>query len=151
MAAVRWDEGNLDANAAEAAANPRQKIDEPKTPFHYEGSALQAYEDSQKRADEGESPSYHEHTLQAGMHDLTKLSAAALERRERGPIADEDDGEGDGEESAEKRRKFDEARRAHYKTGSLAELRAQAASLDDEDEEEGEDEQSADASAPVTA
>ena len=36
----------------------------------------------------------------------------------------------------EKKRKFEENRKAHYKTGGLAALRAQAAALDDEDEDE---------------
>ncbi|EOD16160.1 hypothetical protein EMIHUDRAFT_256248 [Emiliania huxleyi CCMP1516] len=34
---IRWDEPNLQANAEYAAANPKMKIDEPKTPYHYIG------------------------------------------------------------------------------------------------------------------
>ena len=34
---IRWDEPNLQANAEYAAANPKMKIDEPKTPYHYGG------------------------------------------------------------------------------------------------------------------
>ena len=31
---VKWDEGNIAENEAYAAANPKMKIEEPKTPFH---------------------------------------------------------------------------------------------------------------------
>ena len=36
----------------------------------------------------------------------------------------------------ERKRKFAEARKGHYKTGGLAALRAQAAAMDEEDEED---------------
>ena len=52
----------------------------------------------------------------------------------------------------DKRRKFDEARKAHYKTGGLAALRAQAAAMDDEDDEDEDDKaESASAAAPSVA
>eukprot|EP00312_Isochrysidales_sp_CCMP1244_P012361 CAMPEP_0196701932 /NCGR_PEP_ID=MMETSP1090-20130531/52609_1 /TAXON_ID=37098 /ORGANISM="Isochrysis sp, Strain CCMP1244" /LENGTH=186 /DNA_ID=CAMNT_0042041735 /DNA_START=12 /DNA_END=572 /DNA_ORIENTATION=+ len=172
---IRWDEPNLQANAEYAAANPKMKIDEPKTPYHYGGQPGPAGLGSPPElsldggsprgsaggsgsgggasggapgGDEGDScdrssaaeaangegdGAYHEKTLTAGMHDPVALSASALERRR--------DGGGEEETSpvaGKKQKKFDEMRRAHYRTGGLAALRAQAEADDDEDEDESQ-------------
>ncbi|EOD19680.1 hypothetical protein EMIHUDRAFT_255617 [Emiliania huxleyi CCMP1516] len=150
---IRWDEPNLQANAEYAAANPKMKIDEPKTPYHYGGqpgpAGLGSPPELSLDGDEGGScdrssaaeaangegdGAYHEKTLTAGMHDPVALSASALERRR--------DGGGEEEETSpvagKKQKKFDEMRRAHYRTGGLAALRAQAEADDDEDEDESQ-------------
>ncbi|EOD17879.1 hypothetical protein EMIHUDRAFT_209907 [Emiliania huxleyi CCMP1516] len=149
---IRWDEPNLQANAEYAAANPKMKIDEPKTPYHYGGqpgpAGLGSPPELSLDGDEGGScdrssaaeaangegdGAYHEKTLTAGMHDPVALSASALERRR--------DGGGEEETSpvaGKKQKKFDEMRRAHYRTGGLAALRAQAEADDDEDEDESQ-------------
>ena len=129
---IRWDEQNLEDNAAEAESAQRMKILEPKTPFHTLG-------------DDGETPNAFPPKapparaagpsdvlgmsagLQPGM-DFSALTEKALERRDEM----EDD-------EVEKKRKFEENRKKHYNTGTkggLAALRAQAAALDDEEEED---------------
>uniref|UniRef100_A0A7S4FDD6 Protein phosphatase inhibitor 2 n=1 Tax=Chrysotila carterae TaxID=13221 RepID=A0A7S4FDD6_CHRCT len=129
---VSWDEANLHANHKDAIEACRQKIDEPKTPFHYATVAEKSQD-----GDGASGTDYHEHQLQAGMHDLSKLSASALERREA-PMFSSDAESGD-EHGDGKRRQFDEHRKAHYKTGGLAALRAQAAALgEDEDDDDVE-------------
>ena len=106
--------------------------------------------------------------LQPGM-DLSKLASAALERREEQPEP-EDEPEGATacrmctptphprprpcprgpahardahvpRSRADKRRKFDQHRKAHYQTGGLAALRAQAAAAMDEEEDDEEDDE----------
>ena len=65
----------------------RTRIDEPKTPFHYleeDGEAPQAFPPPARaaRPAEEQAPGYHERQLQAGMHDLGAITAAALAKRE---------------------------------------------------------------------
>lgn len=87
---IQWDEPNLKSNEEYAAANPKTKIDEPKTPFHCGsgpeslGSPAQQPIGGAPSAQQPESAGeYHEHRLEAGMHDPAALSATALERRDR--------------------------------------------------------------------
>ena len=84
---VKWDEPNLSANALEAEQASRTRIDEPKTPFHYleeDGEAPQAFPPPARaaRPAQEQAPGYHERQLQAGMHDLSAITAAALAKRE---------------------------------------------------------------------
>jgi hypothetical protein len=89
---INWDEGNIAANDADSLAANRQKILEPKTPFHYleEDGEPAAYPPKAAAAVAGprpteaassSPPSYQEKQLMPGMHDLAALSAKALERR----------------------------------------------------------------------
>ena len=141
-AGLRWDEANLEANEADSLAADRMKILEPKTPFHYLGDdgEPEAFPPMAAPATAAPRPapppispavpSQDGRQLQPGM-DLSALSATALERRDEGPPDDD----------VEKKRKFEENRKNHYKLGGgLAQLRAQAQMLgDDDDEDEDED------------
>ena len=157
---LRWDEVNLAANEQEAFDANRQKIDEPKTPFHYldedgdhpEQSLRNPPQAAAARAsgflrDQGAAPQ---------QLDLSAIASAALERREEAPTSPDDDPEGARppqtrsqtalspltafcSAAAEKKRKFDEHRKAHYNTGGLAAMRARAAQLAEEEEEEDDD------------
>ena len=113
-AGLKWDEANLAANEEEKeaarAAGERTKILEPKTPFHRlgeDGEEPEAWPPKAPAAVAGgklapgitpqnssaaaatagaSSPqAYQENTLQPGMHDLSALTASALERREQPP------------------------------------------------------------------
>ena len=129
-AGLRWDEANLEANEADSLAADRMKILEPKTPFHYLGDDGEPEAFPPMAAPATAAPSQDGRQLQPGM-DLSALSATALERRDEGPPDDD----------VEKKRKFEENRKNHYKLGGgLAQLRAQAQMLgDDDDEDEDED------------
>mmetsp|Transcript_23098 Transcript_23098/g.38215 ORF Transcript_23098/g.38215 Transcript_23098/m.38215 type:complete len:139 (+) Transcript_23098:105-521(+) len=126
--ALRWDEDGIQAHAEESLLANRMKIDEAKTPFHYleddgETSSAAVHSHGASQAPPGSQ-------LQAGI-DLAALSASALERRDA-PMYEED--------PEDQERKFKELRSAHYKTGGLAALRAQAqAALDEADDDEQDD------------
>eukprot|EP00966_Prymnesium_polylepis_P001874 42945-Prymnesium_polylepis.1 len=156
---IRWDEGNLAANDDERdaahARGERQQILEPKTPFHNledDGETPESWPPKAAAATQAKptctpqnsvatvasrqgsmedvsSPDQNK-ALNLGSHDLSALTASALERRE---APQEDD-------EVEKRIKFEENRKKHYKTGkSLAELRAEAAKAMEEEDDEDED------------
>ncbi|KAL1524438.1 hypothetical protein AB1Y20_019333 [Prymnesium parvum] len=148
---IKWDEVNLAANEEEKESAQRTKIAEPKTPFHYLGddgepepwppkaAAAVPVTPQPSSSDllggsksaNPEASQYHENTLQVGMHDLGALAAHAMERREKA-----EQGEDDSSESEEeKRRKFEAHRKAHYQTGSLAELRAKMTDMEENDGE----------------
>ena len=135
-AGLRWDEANLEANEADSLAADRMKILEPKTPFHYLGDdgEPEAFPPMAAPATAAPpispaAPSQDGRQLQPGM-DLSALSATALERRDEGPPDDD----------VEKKRKFEENRKNHYKLGGgLAQLRAQAQMLGDDDDEDEDD------------
>eukprot|EP00962_Isochrysis_galbana_P012585 scaffold3560_cov124-Isochrysis_galbana.AAC.6 len=94
---IQWDEPNLKSNEEYAAANPKMKIDEPKTPFHHgagpeaAGSPMQHPIGGALNSEQPEAGEYHEFRLEAGMHDLAALSATALDRRGRDSDDDEED------------------------------------------------------------
>ena len=156
---ITWDEDNLTANDVERdaahARGERQQILEPKTPFHNledDGETPEAFPPKAAAAtlaqptctpqnsvatvasrqgsmEDVSSPDQNK-ALNLGVHDLSALTASALERREA-PTEDDD---------IEKRRQFEENRKKHYKTGkSLAELRAEALKAMEEDDDEDED------------
>ena len=93
---VKWDEGNLEANAEEATAANRMQITEPKTPFHYLGDDGEPEAYPPKAAPATAAPREAKQAasrqVQPGM-DLSKLASAALERREEQPEP-EDEPEG---------------------------------------------------------
>ena len=130
-AEIKWDEQNLAENAEEAENAQRQKIDEPKTPFHRldeDGETPHAFPPKARpaRAAEPSSPEPANKQLQPGM-DLSALAGLAEERREN--IGEDDE--------VEQKRKFEEHRKNHYRNvGGLAALRAKAAQLDEEDEDD---------------
>lgn len=120
---LMWDEANLEKNEAESADAHRQKILEPKTPFHRleeDGETPESFPPKAAAA-RAAGPA----DLLAGM-DVDKLSQAALERREDGPADDE----------VEKHRKFAEHRKGHYNIGSLKELRQKAAAMEEDEDED---------------
>jgi hypothetical protein len=124
---IHWDEQNLQVNEEEAIAANRTKILEPKTPFHYleEGDEPAAYPPKAAPA-RAAGPSDLAQLSQGGALDLAALAAKAAEQpRGEAPLGE------DEIDSA-----FRDKRKAHYKTGSLAELRARAAALDEEEEDE---------------
>ena len=127
---INWDEANLKQNDEESLAANRTKILEPKTPYH-------------ELADDGETPmpfppkapaaraGGHVHSPVAGEQltpgmDFSKLAAAAEGRRtDEAPLGED-----------EKDAAFRQARKDHYKIGSLAELRRKAAEMDEDEDEE---------------
>ena len=126
--AIHWDEANITANAEEAEAAQRQKILEPKTPFHTlgeDGETPNAFPPKAPPARAAPSEPKEGSQVTQGM-DLSALAKLAEERREEEPEDDE----------VEKRRKFEENRKAHYNVGGLAALRAKAAAMDDEEDDE---------------
>ena len=151
--ALRWDETNLSTNAAESLAANRQRIDEPKTPFHYldeDGEHPENSERNPPRAAPARAAgraSDNDRQLTPGMGSIENLAAlteTALERRENceQPMS----GDEDDLTPEEKRRKFEQNRKAHYRMGAgpaggLAALRAHAqAAMEEEEEEENEKE-----------
>ena len=128
---ITWDEQNLADNELDAEQAQRQKILEPKTPFH-------------TLEDDGETPTWNvpkaapavaagpSNSQPKGLLDGVDLSALAGKALERREDFEEDD-------EVEKKRKFEENRKKHYNMGTkggLAVLRAQAAALDEEEDED---------------
>lgn len=135
---LKWDEDNIRKNDEESLAANRTKILEPKTPYHElldDGETPAAFPPKAPAARAGprlhdgapSTPPQPSQQLAPGM-DFAALAAAAEERRQDAPEDDE----------VERNRKFAESRKNHYKIGSLAALRAQAAAMDEEDDDEDE-------------
>lgn len=124
---IHWDEGNLEANEAEAKEANRQTILEPKTPFHTlqeDGETPAAFPPKAPPARAGP-PAGASQQLMPGM-DLDKIARAAEERR------------GDAAEDEEEQQKkfFEEHRRKHYKMENAKALLAAKNWQDEEDEED---------------
>ena len=124
---VKWDEQNLTENAEEAERNPRQKILEPKTPFHTmeeDGETPAAFPPKAAPA-RAARPDELNQQLRPEM-DLAALAGMAEMRRTEEPEDDE----------VERQQKFEANRKNHYKTEGLAALRTKAAAMDEEEDDE---------------
>ncbi len=140
---LRWDEENLAANAAEAAAAQRQTIDEPKTPYHRGDSDATATDADD--VDELVLPAAAKSRVPLPPTTSPTPTLAPTTPAPPTPVSGTE-ASADGAPSADaserasseaKQRDFKRARRAHYNReahGGLAALRAAAqAELDTAD------------------
>ncbi|KAL6531290.1 hypothetical protein OROHE_014359 [Orobanche hederae] len=145
MAPVKWDEANI----AEIEANKpvRQKITEPKTPYH---TMIDVDDDDDD--DEDTSSSVRRGSLGSRFEDAMHAEAIRLALNDVGSSSKTDvhhsgwtsseddidamDQDGEGTES-ERRRSFREHRKAHYdEFRKVKELRRKGSLLEDETDEE---------------
>ncbi|PIN11920.1 hypothetical protein CDL12_15463 [Handroanthus impetiginosus] len=158
MAPVRWNEANL----AEIEANKpvRQKITEPKTPYHPMIDDDDEDDDSSPPTGRGTFDQcfdkMHAEAIHSASHDVGSSSKTNLHHS--GWMSSEDDADAvDQEEGSdgERRRSFREHRKAHYdEFRKVEELRRKGSFLEDESDEEtegnGENDRSCDSSS-ITA
>jgi hypothetical protein len=117
---VVWDEANLLQNEElKAQTGPKQKITEPKTPFHY---------------DDGTTSRQRQQQQELATLDPEHLVSVVIARRERDLVSD---GEEEQHERVEaERRQFEKNRKAHYHNEFK-----RAKGLDDSDDFEEEEEE----------
>lgn len=137
-ARVIWDERNLEE--IEANKPIRQKINEPKTPFHqanYSDGSISPLSD--REMDPGDAA--HAEAIRSA---LSQVASSSREGRKRSSEwtssedeADAMDQDGEDSESHRKKLSFQEHRRAHYdEFRKIRELQFQVSAFNEEDEED---------------
>ncbi|KAM5557303.1 protein phosphatase inhibitor 2 [Rosa sericea] len=139
---VRWDEENL--GEIEANKPVRQKITEPKTPYHPMQTDDEDDEGSlspirRSRFDECIGDAVHAEAIRSALSDVASSSTKKTTRA-TGWTSSEDEADTmdqDDEDSEKSGRSFREHRRAHYdEFQKVKELRRKGSLLDDEEEDE---------------